>query len=274
MLGRSSLSRWLFASVLLTACSGPGSERGLHGTSGDRPRKVATRPRNIPQAAEWFEKGRALEAQGQHGEAIDAFARALEADELHGLAYLHKAENHLLLDHDPQIPRILLKEALDLLPDNPRVHLRYGDAAIRLGHDEEAEAHWRRAMELRPDLAEPYLQLARYYEERQQLEKAVSAMQAATKADPNNVQARVVLADLLGRLGKHQAAAKEMEAVAEQTSRSAPLYRRAADYYELASLEADAERLRAIADTLDPPPDQRKMRDLPAAKPPPPDKKR
>lgn len=257
--------------LLLAACAGPGAERGDTST---RPRKVATRPRHIEEANQWFEKGKAFEDRGELREAIDAYARALEADELHGLAFLHKAENHLRLDDDPQVARILLKEALDLLPDNARAHLRYAEAAARLGFDVEAETYLKKAIALRSDLAEAHVLLAQHYEKTKRIEEAAQSLQAAAKTNPADIQVRVALVGLLDQLGRVDQAAQEMEAVAVHTKKSAPLYRRAADLHDRANRAADADRLRAIADEIDPPPQARKMRELPAAKPPPPEKKK
>jgi tetratricopeptide (TPR) repeat protein len=258
--------RALAITLLLAACAGPTSRSG---PSSESPAAPASRPRDVAQGKAFFDQGLALEEQGRRREAVEAFAQASAADGEHGLAYLHEAENRLILEEDPIAVQPILKRAVELLETNPRVHLLLADALSVSGDGAGAEAHWKRAIELQPALVEARFHLALELERRGKVDEAVVQLTEAAKAAPGNVPVRVTLANLLAHSGKHHDAAKEMEAVAVLAASSAPLYRRAADFYEAASKIEDASRLRKIADKLDPPPVQPKRRELPIARQPP-----
>jgi tetratricopeptide (TPR) repeat protein len=216
-----------------------------------------------PNVAEgWFQKGRLAAGAGDHAAAIDAYGRAIAADPNLGLAYVEKAESHLLFDNDQLAINALLVRAIALLPDNPRAHLRYAEVLRADGDEAGAEREWRSALALRSDLSEARIGLADLLARRGDRAGATAELERVIRERPTSVQARVQLAELLDSSGRTLDAAKQLEAAARAAERSADLYRRAARMYETAGDARTAASLRAIADRLDPPGKIRKLRPL------------
>jgi tetratricopeptide (TPR) repeat protein len=241
---------------LLAACAGP-SEGGSSQGSG-----TSSKPRQSGLSYERLKEGVQLQQQGRHLDAVSAFESALSADLENGLAYLHLAESQVLLDEPPAVILAGLEKAVGLLPDNPRAHHHYAEALAQSGELQVAARHWRRALELRPDVAEARLGLAQVLEASKDLEGARTQLEAAATLDPGNVVIHVRLANVLEQLSNYRDAGDHAREAAQLSGASAPLYRRAADLFEKAEDRAEAQRLRAAADRIDPPPKQRKLREL------------
>jgi Tfp pilus assembly protein PilF len=222
----------------------------------------ADRPREVKKAEAEFARALSLATEGDHAAAREAFGSAIAADPYYGLAYLGKAESHSLTDNDLVATRSLLERAVELLPENPRVHLRYGEYFAETGKKPEAEAEWRCALELRKDLVEARLHLARLILERGDAESAQMELRTAIASSPGDVQAHVLLGDVLESQKKFLDAAKEIEAAAQLAAKSASLYRRASVLYQAAGNLLAAKRTKKAADRLDPPPQNRKLRPL------------
>jgi Tfp pilus assembly protein PilF len=220
------------------------------------------RPRDTRRAEEEFARGVALSEQGDQTSARDAYDNAIAADPYHGLAYLGKAESHLYTDNDQVAIRSLLERAVELLPENPRVHLRFGEFFAEAGSKPLAEAEWRCAIELRKDLLEARLHLARLIFENGDPATAEHELRDAVAIAPADVQAHVLLGDVLEAEKKIIDAAKEIESAAQLAAKSAALYRRASTLYTAGGNLIAAKRTKKEADKLDPPPKIRKLRPL------------
>lgn len=211
-------------------------------------------------------RGIALTEKGdQHG-AGEAFGNAIAADPEIGLAYVLKAETHLFTDNDHAKMLPLLVRALELLPANPRAHLRYAELLAESGQTEQAESHFRCAIELKPDLVEARRWLVQRRLTEGNLGEAEREVKLALADAPDDVQARVLFGAVLEAENRPLDAAKELSAAAELAGRSAALYRRAGTLYEAAGDRLAAKKARAVADHIDPPKKERSLRTLPKRK--------
>ncbi|MCC7384197.1 MAG: tetratricopeptide repeat protein [Deltaproteobacteria bacterium] len=259
--------RWGVAGLVLGlwSCAGPTPP---HGDSGGPPASSApaegARPRDKVLGQRLFEEGLAHQEQGRHPEALAAFKKAIEADPEHGLAYVHAAQSQQFVDDDLKEIHRLLSRALELVKDSPRAHLRFAEACAAIGDDGAADRHFHRALELKSEWADAHLAYAAFLERVSppRHDRALASLRTAARLEPSDTRIRVQLADVLDRTGAHQEAAREMENAAVAVGKSAPLFRRAAELYELASAPRDAERMRKIADRIDPPPPKAKKREL------------
>lgn len=88
---------------------------------------------------------------------------------------------------DLQNSRLSLQRAVDLDNDNAKAYVFLGNVAGREEHDEEAETHFKTAIQIDPTLSDPYYNLAVIYLRKGMKEEALQFYQEALKrgADPN-----------------------------------------------------------------------------------------
>jgi Tfp pilus assembly protein PilF len=225
-----------------------------------------SKQRDEKRADDELQRGVKLSESGEHEAAKQAFESAITADPQNGNAYLAAAENHLYTDDNREAMRAMLDRAIALMPQNPRVHLRYGDYFAEIGKKVNARSEWRCAIELRDDLADAHLRLGRLHFDGGDLEQAEKELRRAAAAAAKDIQAHVFLADVLEAQKKLSEAAGELLTAAKLGSRAAPLYRRAASLYEAAGDVMSAKKARQKADSLDPPKKARNLRPLPIDK--------
>ncbi|MFP6884609.1 MAG: tetratricopeptide repeat protein [Roseibacillus sp.] len=88
---------------------------------------------------------------------------------------------------DLQNSRLSLQHAVDLDNDNAKAFVFLGNVAGREDHDDEAENHFKTAIQIDPTLSDPYYNLAVIYLRKGMKEEALQFYQEALKrgADPN-----------------------------------------------------------------------------------------
>lgn len=192
--------------------------------------------------------------------ALRELKAAIQADPTHGFAQLAAGELGLRMGQPVSEVRAQLATAVRLLPNSARAHLAYARLQADTGALDVAERHLRCALKRRPNHPEARSQLARLLIQGGQLRVAEQELTAVyrRRADADS---GLLLADVLYRQGKLHPAATLMAQLA-QRRQSAVLFRRAGGWYEAAGSPADARRMRAQADRIDPPPARRQYRPL------------
>jgi tetratricopeptide (TPR) repeat protein len=223
---------------------------------------IGKKPRDLKKGESEFQRGVMLSEKGDHLGAGQAYAAAISADPYHGLAYLYAAESHLYTDDDHEAMRALLEHAVELLPENPRAHLRYGEYFAEIGKKPDATAEWRCALELREDLVDARVHLGRLLLENGDAELAEKELRTALASATNDVQVHLLLGDVLETEKKFNEAAVEVLIAARSSAKPAALYRRAGHLFEAAGNLLAAKKARKQADVLDPPPKARNLRPL------------
>lgn len=222
---------------------------------------------------EAYQRGLAQADQGEHAAAIETFAAAIAADPTNAAAHLSKAESHLAWDGDMEATRHHLAMALVLAPDTARAHVRFAQYLSGTGDPDGAAIHYRCALSLDPKLTDARVELATQLINAGHHAAALFELERVASTNQEvGFRLQALMASALEGQGRFAPAAEHMEKAAEAT-RSAVLYRRAADLLVRAGDEARAEALRSKADEIDPPPERPKMRPLVKAKPPPKKKK-
>ena len=219
-------------------------------------------PRDFREAKLAFDRGIGLQQNGRHAEALVEFRNAVAADPTFGLAYLEAAFSHLYTDNAPDALSRYLSSAVILLPKNPRAQLQFARFQREVGDAKLAERHFGCALAAAPQWATAHESLARLYLTQGRIDEAETRARSAVTLAPDETTYRVLLADVLSAREMWMEAGAEVERAAQQIGRSAALYRRAADLYARAGANGDADRLRAVADEIDPPPERRRLRPL------------
>ena len=121
----------------------------------------------------------------------------------YGLAFLQRRDYLTALNY--------LQRAESLNPGYSPVQSNLGIALSGLDRNEEAEQHFRRAVELAPNFAEPYVFYARWLAERNRLADSQAQLEAAIRANRMSLPARELLAQVLNQEGRHEAANQLLE---------------------------------------------------------------
>jgi Flp pilus assembly protein TadD len=105
------------------------------------------------------------------------------------------------------------KEALRLKPDLAEARTNLGNALQRMGRLKEAVAEYREAVRLKPDLAEAHNNLGNALPKLGQIKEGEVECREALKIDPDYAEAHYNLGVILQAMGKPEAAAQFQEAL-------------------------------------------------------------
>lgn len=106
---------------------------------------------------------------------------------------------------------VVLQQAVDADPDQPRHRFNLANALELLQRHEEAGGHFRGYLEDRPDDPVGRFHYAVHLINREQLQEARTELERAVQLDQQYVQARIVLAQLYQDLGRPEAALAEVD---------------------------------------------------------------
>ena len=116
------------------------------------------------QAQAWFEKGVALEQQGEKtSEVLSAYSRAVELDPESAGAWLNLGTVYYNQRHWSEAEECYAK-ALAARPEYALAHYNLGNLFDETGRPREAIEHYRKALELDPSYADAHYNLALLYQ--------------------------------------------------------------------------------------------------------------
>jgi tetratricopeptide (TPR) repeat protein len=152
--------------------------------------------------------GDVLEAMNRHGEAADAFGRAVTLANAQGLKgelwplLLLRASALEQADRWPE-SKAALEQALAIAPEQPLLLNFLGYAKLERGEDmDAAEAMVRKASELAPDDASITDSLGWAQFKRGKVEDAIDTLQRAAEKDPDQAEIQEHLGDALYKSGR------------------------------------------------------------------------
>ncbi|MDI3299645.1 MAG: tetratricopeptide repeat protein [Bacillota bacterium] len=125
----------------------------------------------------------ALIRQGRLREAEAWLRRRILAGGARDPELLSKWAGLLLREGRPEAAKRLLDRALAIDAACAPAWLNRGNAALHLERLDEAEACYRKALEIRPDYAAAYNNLAVIFKRRGQVDRMVAALKAAARAE-------------------------------------------------------------------------------------------
>ena len=91
----------------------------------------------------------------------------------------------------------IYRRALDLNPDDARIHNNFGNLLSDVQRPSEAEAEYRRALEIKPDYPEALHNVGMLLMDRQRLPEAEAVYRRALELNPDYVEAHLQLGNLL-----------------------------------------------------------------------------
>lgn len=126
------------------------------------------------------------------------------------------------------------EKALELWPENYEAENNLGSFySNNLKDYNSAIQHFKKAIELNPDIDEPYFNLGYAYENLNKYEKAIEAYKKAIKVNPENINVRSFLANLYNKIGDFDNAVKINTEIAKIDSTSDLPYINIGNYYLL-----------------------------------------
>lgn len=215
-----------------------------------RLRPPARDPVDPAGAKKAYQTGNAAMERSEWFEAEKAFEQAVNMDGRFGLAHLQLAEVMTHTAAAPERRRTHLAAALDSLPQNPRGHGLFAEALVATGEPAAALLHLRCALDLKPEARGLRRRAARMAMELEGVE-AAEALAAPLLEGPTSAQDWLAVADIAAGGENWKAAGRAVEAAAKALG-SAPLHRRAADYFRRGGETDLEEAAHNAAERLDP----------------------
>jgi len=138
--------------------------------------------------------------KGNYPAARDAFHAALAADPDLDAAYVGLAQTYAREANDAEALRILESARADH-PGHYLLEYYFGMLAGRLGREQDAEAALNRATQLQPTSIEPYFELGKLYEVKEDWTSARKALERVTGLNPQFAPAHYQLSRVYAHLG-------------------------------------------------------------------------
>lgn len=138
--------------------------------------------------------------KGNYPAARDAFHAALTADPDLDAAYVGLAQTYAREANDDEALRILASARADH-PGHYLLEYYFGMLAGRLGREQEAEEALNRATQLQPTSADPYFELGKLYEAKQDWTSARKALERVIELNPQFAAAHYQLSRVYTHLG-------------------------------------------------------------------------
>ena len=147
----------------------------------------------------------------------------------------------------------LHRRALELDPLSPVIHVNVAWSLERKGEYEEALKGYQRAVEIDPEYASGYAEIARLYEEAfGQFDEAIYWSERAVASDPGNLRLRILLGNKLLDGGRFDDALEVFREAIDLAPGNIEGYRAIADLHEVRGRFDEATRWNHAAYQRDP----------------------
>ncbi len=146
--------------------------------------------------------GNALRDKGRHMEAVAAFRTALKHDPdcieaRLQIIFILRDKHHL------EAATIMSKDLTSMAPNNPLVHVRYGDLMSESGRPLDAVTSYRKAVKLDPSVTGIHRTIGKQLLNAGRLKEALSAFYSAVSHNPDNYRDLEELADAITLSGRY-----------------------------------------------------------------------
>ncbi|GCC51036.1 hypothetical protein SanaruYs_12560 [Chryseotalea sanaruensis] len=180
----------------------------------------------------YVNKGIAHEKNGEFNKANSAYAKALEINPTHGLAYFNLQTLSSKLNQTPSTN--LLDSAIAHNSNLPYPYAERGYLYLKNGEYRQALVDYNRAIELNPKEADYYLNRGIIHEKLKQFKEAYNDYSFVIKLDESLSSAWLNRGNVLLRLNKEKLAIEDYSAaIAFENDYAAAYYNRGIAYYQL-----------------------------------------
>lgn len=170
---------------------------------------IAANPDHAPQA--YYYRALLYNQMERYEDALADLDKALEQEPHFPQAYAARGALYLTLDR-PASAVEDLKRAIELgLTDDPTVYLNLGLAYFHLDIYDAAEANFRKALELDPNMAAAHFNLGTLYLKKGDNEAALEHLNKSIELDPNFAASYFNRAMALANLGRTEEAIQDLE---------------------------------------------------------------
>ncbi len=170
---------------------------------------IAANPDHAPQA--YYYRALLYNQMERYEDALADLDKALEQEPHFPQAYAARGALYLTLDR-PASAVEDLKRAIELgLTDDPTVYLNLGLAYFHLDIYDAAEANFRKALELNPNMAAAHFNLGTLYLKKGDDKAALEHLNKAIELDPNFAASYFNRAMALANLGRTEEAIQDLE---------------------------------------------------------------
>lgn len=176
------------------------------------------------------------------------------------LARLERAQLLVETGEDAPLALVDASVAAQALADNPRAQMLLGQTLEESGDAAAASEAYRRSVALRPDVG-LRRRLAIVLERAGKTQESIDVWEALRNESPEDVGARLALAESYEKMDRPASAEAEWTEVASLAASNAYLLRRFGDFLERQGKLPQAKVIRTQADELDAP-EQRQLRPL------------
>ena len=151
--------------------------------------------------------------------ARDYYLKALEIDPAFAPAYGGLADAYLFLSNYGDLPqgeaqalaRTAVEKALSINPDSPEAHASFGLLLNNLGHNHEAEAHFKKALEVNPNYVNALLWYRNSLTNQYENNEAMEMSERALALDPLSAPVRSAHIQQLTEMNRFDDAIKEIQ---------------------------------------------------------------
>lgn len=140
-----------------------------------------------------YQLGTTLGAMNDRRASLRSLEKVVQLDPSFSDGWIQLIETHKLMGQRDAADRALTS-GLAYNPKSPGLHLERGRRLAADKRYDEAVVHLNRSIELRPEEAEAYVEIAKIYFAQEQLERAGAELERALKAEPANPVALTTLA--------------------------------------------------------------------------------
>jgi len=183
--------------------------------------------------------------------AIGDFERAIELNPNYAMAYMWYGR--LMISRDPERSLSLFRQALELDPLSPLIHVNIAGHLERAGEYEEALKSYQRAVEIDPGFAIGYASIATLYEDAfGRPDEAIRWSERAVTSDPGNLGLRLSLGTRLQNRGRFDDALEVFRETIDLDPGFVRAYRAIADLHQARGRLDEAIRWNHEAHQRDP----------------------
>ncbi|HDT12131.1 MAG TPA: tetratricopeptide repeat protein, partial [Candidatus Marinimicrobia bacterium] len=162
------------------------------------------------RAVQKFAYGELYRLAGDPGRALIEYEEAAQLDSLSPVIYARIGETYFALNRTRKAREAFQKSVL-LNPDQPGLLDMIALSFIMEKSFDEAEKIWKKLIKTNPDFSDAWYNLSDFYFEKGETEKGLGILRKLAVREPDNIEVRGRIVDILMKIGKFDDAVEYLE---------------------------------------------------------------